>query len=601
MGRKHRVTARAWSKLATTGSAMLLSAATVFALPAAQAQSTTPLVAPCMKDGKPCRAPGPWTPGNLNLPLPFGIYYNSMSSPRPSDVGQSPYGFFGPGMSFPFGYIELKGGVPYAFLPDGSEVGFVASGSGFKSEYEAVGDLTTISPTAQGGVGYDLVRPDGTTVVFSWRWGLQDKRYYPTAVKDVDGHATYTISYLQQPWLFTVTDALGLQTKFTSHSADDKKVGSIRLPDGAEATINYNAQGRLSSIEFLGQTTTLTYDATGNVTRFRVQKGTQTDTIDYFYNSGLLSDIIDGDANSTSLLYARDSVTSVSGKAGTVKGYARTIYTTVNGSQMVARQEVGQGATSNPATVMWSASYNTRGLPTSITDNMGRVTAMEYGVGPFPTKVTNPDGSVDTFTYANAANKYRLTSVVSTAPDGKQSSETLTWSGAKLASRTRVVDGAQVLRETYSSSATAQSVTSTATETYSYDSAGRIVSMKGPGGRTSTTFANGKVSSISDNGVQYGITTSLSDTGTRTVGINGGGIAASFETSFTGRSRSMSVGDTAAKVVTTMSSSVSGSATNSTRSSSYSVVNGTLMDSGSSSSTTTVDAKGVARTTGSSN
>lgn len=590
--RKCRLRREARVNTARLGGVILIIACLLCGVSRAHAK----VVAPCMKDGKPCTAPGPWTPGNLNLPLPFGIHYNSMSSSRTTAAGQRPGGFFGPSMSFPLGYIQVEAGVPYSFLPDGMEIAFKAKGQLFESEYVSLGDLTALSPRPRGG-GYDMVRADGTRVAFTAAMG--GNRFYPTEVKDLEGHTLFSIAYNDPSGaLILVTDPDGFVTKFLPLASDRTKVGQIQEPDGTTATLSYNPQGQLSRIEFAGQTTDLTYDASGNLTRFRVQTGLNTDTINYFYRDGLLSDVMDGQNNSRSYVYGRDSLTVIEGSAGTIRGFSRTVYTNVGGRQMMARQETGQGDGSQPGAVVWSATYNARGLPTSYTDEMGRVTRLEYGTAPYPTRVTNPDGSSDTFTYSDAANSYRVTNVVSTGPDGKQSSEMLSWSGAKLASRTRTVDGTIVLTERYASSATSQSVTTTSTETYSYDAAGRIVSMKGPGGRTSMTVTNGQVTSVSDNGVRYGISNTLSDTGERTVGISGGGIAASFSSSLTGRSREMSIGNSDASFLLSSSSSESGSVTSSNRNSSYSVLSGPVMKSGSSSSATTVDAQGNARTTG---
>jgi YD repeat-containing protein len=598
MGHNYRISSGIWPREHLLGPLTILIACVltaslpVHALPPPldNAQS----VSPCMRDGKPCNDPGSETPGNNNFMIPsLGVYYNSMTG---SSTGQRPGGFFGQSMSFPFGYLEVQAGIPFTVAPDGSRMRFVAQGAVFQSERAAVGDLSLLSSRGAGR-GYDLLTPDGTRVAFTA--AKDGNRFYPTEVKGVDGHALMTVEYdTPSGALFSVTDQNGFVSKFLPLSSDRTKVGEVIAPDGTKATLSYNSQGQLTKVTFAGSTTELSYDTAGNVTRLKVQTGTKTDSWDYYYKSGLLSDIMQGQ-DSTSFIYANDSVTAISGRSGKATSFARTVYTTVNGMQRVVRQEGGMGAPTQAATVMSRASYNSRGLITSFTDEMGRTTKYEYGTGPFATKVTNPDGSSDVYTYADAANAYRVNKVVTTGPDGKQASDTYTWSGPKLTALTRVVDGATVLNERYNSNATTQSVISTTTETYSYDRVGRLLAVRGPGGRVATTYTQGQVTSVSNNGVRYGMSSTISATGERSFSVSGPGISALTNSDFTGRSWETTVANGDATVRTTVSGTVSGSVLKSDASSKYEVTNGSFTKSGSSELSSSVGADGTVTRKGS--
>lgn len=563
------------------------------------AQNSETTVTPCMKDGKPCMAPGPWTPGNLNLPLPLGIVSNSMVSSRTSLVGAGhPNGFFGRGMGFPFGYIQVHEGAPYLVAPDGTETAFRARGGVFESENAPYGDLAILS-VRPGNGGYDLLEEDGTRVSFNRM--KHGSRFYPTSVNDVDGHAVLTVTYDDPAGaLFVVTDQLGLQTKFLPSASDRTKVGTVISPTGDRITLSYGALELLASIEGPGTSTTLQYDAADRVKFLRAQTSSDMSYWNFYYKDGLLTDIVDNDGNSTSFVYSNDTVLSIQGVRGRALSFSRAVYTTVNGRQMIVRQEAGEGDSSKPAAVMWSAEYNSRGLVSSYTDAMGRVTRLEYGAAPFPTKLTNPDGSITELMYGNAANSYRLNSITATGPDGKKSADSLTWSGAKLIARKRVVDGVPVLDETYSSNASAQNVRSTSTAVYSYDSMGRLVGQTGPGGRTLAHLTNGQVTAVTDNGVRYGVTTTVDSKGKTIVAVAGAGLATTFSSSFSGNSSDVSFGTIDGSFVTSGSSSMSGSALSSSAASSYSVASGSFLKSGSSSFSQSVGADGVVKTTGAS-
>lgn len=598
MGHKEKIGRGIWPRANRFGPLTILIACVLTAPPLLHALppplDNAQAVSPCMRGGKPCNEPGSETPGNNNLMIPaLGIYYNSMTG---SPTGQRPGGFFGQSMSFPFGYLEVQAGVPFTVAPDGSRMRFVAQGGVFQSERAAVGDLTLLSSRGAGR-GYDLLTPDGTRVAFTA--AKDGNRFYPTEVKSVDGHALMTVEY-DTPFgaLFSVTEQNGFVSQFLPLSSDRTKVGQVIAPDGAKATLSYNSQGQLTKVAFAGSTTDLSYDTTGNVTRLKVQRGSKTDSWDYYYKGGLLSDIMQG-LDSTTFVYANDSVTVISGRSGKASSFARTVYSTINGMQRVVRQEAGMGAPTQAATVMSRASYNTRGLITSYTDEMGRTTTYEYGAGPFATKVTNADGSSDVYTYADAANAYRINKVVTSAPDGKQSSDTYSWSGAKLASLTRVVDEATVLNEKYTSDATKQSVTSTATETYSYDQVGRLTGVRGPNGRVATEYTQGQVTSVSNNGVRYGMSNTISAAGDRTYSIAGPGISVLSSSSFTGRSWETTYANADATVRTTVSGKASGSALKNNASRSYSVTNGAFTKSGSSELSSSLGADGTITTRGS--
>ena len=544
-----------------------------------------------MFNGAPCKAPGAHSVGNLTLPLPFGITYNSMFSSRANPSGTRPSGFFGPGMTFPFGYIEVVGGVRYRVYPGGAETAFTGGNNTYISENASLGDLDVISCTTDSSC--TETQPSGVSTEFTKQ--ASGSRLYPTVVKDLDGHELYNIAYGTNGALFTITDPHALKTTFIASSTHPSQVGMITDPTGASATITYDSQGRMSSFQYDGTTLSFVYDPNGNLTKSTSKIGTETVDWYYTYLGGVITDTIDSKYNSMTFSYSENTVIATSGVAGVPQGFAKTTYQTANSRQIPVKYEVGKGATSTATAVVWSSTLNASGLPATTTDEFGRTTSYTYGSGPFPTQASLPDGPVQSFTY-DSANLYRPTKIVSTGPDQKQITENLTWSGARLTARSVTSNGTVVLNENYSSSSSSQRVTRTTRNEYTYDSSQNLSGINGPGGRVARTVSNGGNQTTSINGVDF-TTSSTIDPNNKTGTVVTSGAGMSTVSTLADNSVTVSVGNSDGSVVLTGSNSSSGT----TQTSSSTFVSGflsgglstkrepisTAPDPGSGTSTTT--------------
>lgn len=541
-----------------------------------------------MLNGAPCKAPGAHTVGNLTLPLPFGIAYNSMFSSRANPSGTRPSGFFGPGMTFPFGYIEVVGEIRYRVSPDGTETAFTRVNDSYKSENEQLGDLTFIRCRTHSSCVE--TQPSGVSIEFASQGN--GSRLYPTIVKDLYGHQLYNIAYGSNGALFTITDPQALQTKFIASRTHSSQVGQITDPTGASATIAYDSQGRMSRFQYDGVTLSLVYDTNGNLTSSSQQAGTETLSWYYSYQGGVLTDTIDSKYNSMVFSYSANIVTAISGVAGTPQGFAMTTYQTANSRQIPVKYEVGKGAPSTATAVVWSSTLNSSGLLKTTTDQLGQTTSYTYDSGPFPTTVNLPDGTVKSITY-DAVNLYRPTQIVSTGPDRKEITESLTWSGAKLTARSVTSDGAVVLNESYGSSSSSQTVTRTTTNNYTYDGSQNLVGSNGPGGRFARTLGDGGTQTTSVNGVAFTTSSTIDPSGsTSTVVSSGAGI--STVSTLAENSVTVSSGTSDGRVVLTVSNSSSGTTQNSTST----FVSGGLTTTRVSNSTTTDSGSGTITTSG---
>lgn len=448
------------------------------------AQSIT---TPCMENGSPCQVPGPAGIGNLILPLPFGITYNSMFAARSNPSGIRPSGFFGPGMTFPFGYIEMVGASIYRSAPDGTETGFSIIGNVYASENAPLGDLTSIA--CASSISCTETHPSGLSTRFVKQG--QSSRFYPTEVKDQDGHSLFTLSYGTNGALFTITDPNGLSTLFKASQSKPNQVGEITDPRGDKALISYDDAGRISTFQYDGTTLNLAYNAIGNLTRLTQSRGGKTQSWKYSYGGGVLSDVFDSNNYSTAFIYTATTVTSVNGANGIPKEFQTTTYEASNFRPIGVKHEAGKGAPSSATTLIWRSTLTPAGLPATTTDALGGTTSYQYTSGPFPTTVSLPDGTVKSLTY-DENNLYRPTQIVSTGPDQKVITEDLTWSGARLTARSVTSDSAVVLNENFSSTSSSQTVTRTTTNNYTYDSNQNLTGINGPGGRVDRTLSNGE-------------------------------------------------------------------------------------------------------------
>jgi RHS repeat-associated protein len=227
----------------------------------------------------------------------------------------------------------------------------------------------------------------------------------------------------------------------------------------------------------LGHTSKVTFDQSGNVLSRSVQVGSSTLTSSYTYNSfGEVLTSTDPLGNTTTNTYDGSGnllSTTTPSPDGTKAGNTTTFTYDAKG-ELIAVTDPRNNKTTLaytpaglPSTItdaqnhVFSFTYDPRGNRTTITDPLGQVTKLDYDVVGRLTKVTMPDNSSGQLTYDSRG---RQVSVA--GPDGKISSF-------------RYNDADQLLSATDPLNATTQ---------YSYDADNNLISITDALNR-STTFA----------------------------------------------------------------------------------------------------------------
>lgn len=250
---------------------------------------------------------------------------------------------------------------------------------------------------------------------------------------DTDGRLTTIVDPLENTLIENVynelnkltaqTDALGGTTEYT-YDEDERKV-TVEAPSGATREFDYDENARLVSekdhldntkeytygttwyapesvTDERENTTEYTYDARGNVLSVTTPDES---VVSMEYNSG------DMPTEITDARYSPSRVTTFTYDAN----HNVTEQDIAGVSSEVGYDQYGQVAeATGPSGETLAYVRNTRGLPTSITDDLEHATAFTYDALGRVTQQTDPAGKVVSFTYDAAGNILTMTNAAGT-------------------------------------------------------------------------------------------------------------------------------------------------------------------------------------------
>ena len=274
-------------------------------------------------------------------------------------------------------------------------------------------------------------------------------------------------------------DALGNETVLGHGSALD--LTSAASPSTATTTMTYDARGNVTQAvapaSLQGATKTLAYDASNNLTNVTDARGKvtaygydaagnnssvvqdgQTVSTSVYDSAGRVMTSTDGRGNSTGYVYdVNGNLASVTDPLGN-----KTTYTYDSAGRMTGRVDpLGNVAGANPNDYRWSWTYDAAGRTLTESDPLGNATTYTYDSA--GNKLTEKDANNKTTTFAYDAAD-RLVSV--TAPDGGVTGYTYDTVGNKLT----------------------ETDPRTNTTTYGYDANNRLASTTTPLGNKTTYF-----------------------------------------------------------------------------------------------------------------
>ena len=536
-----------------------------------------PITTPCMQNGTPCQVPGPKGIGNLILPLPFGITYNSMSATKTAGETR-PDGPFGLGTSGPVGFLTINGNEITHTEATGAQSRYTFSPQNrrYVSQQTTAGDLSSITSVNEG---YELNLADGSTISFTEKQG--NNLFFFRTLKDLDGHTLLRAQYYRgRPGkIWTISGANGLETYF-EWDFRDAHIRKIKDSFGVWATLSYGTSKCtecLQKIDYDGSLFSFAYDSGAYLTDFQITKTGSSDLqkTKFSYSQGLISLIedmskSDGSGPMTQYSYTNNSVTIVSGSGGSPTGAATTTYRTINGNPIPTKFET-LATNLTDKTRHWEVDVDSFGRTTRYTDSLGKVVSYTYSSddAPYPTTTTYPDGTVVS-TKLDSNNLYRMTEETTTGPNGKAIITTFLWTGAKLTNTSTTVDGQQVSSTEIATTPTLRTSTSTATYRYTYDK-GRLATVTGPAGTQSFTHSNGALTKASLNGNDTTFTSTYNSDGSTALVTSGGGFSSTTTTTYRGDT-TLSIGTSDASHLQTYSSTSTGSPLNRSGSSSMTII-----------------------------
>jgi RHS repeat-associated protein len=316
------------------------------------------------------------------------------------------------------------------------------------------GDTTSITfdPAANT---VTLTGPDGTQATIEY-----DASDRVTSITDANG-ATVAFSYVgddTRPSAFT--DANGNARAFTYDA--DGRITNAEWADNTSLAFSYDAFSNLiSSTNRRGDEITYTYDANG---RLLSESDGSSGAVSYTYtNDGRLATATDDRGTTTITYNAAGQVTQIVYPDGKSLAYTYT----VAGLRETMTDQSGDKLTYG---------YDALGRLTSLSDDGGTIVTYEYDGAGNLVKETNGNGTVSTFTY-DAANQ--LTDIVNAQSDGTVNSfYSYTYDSAGQRVEMRTHDGdwtygydaaGQLTSAVFASSNAAIADT---TITYDYDAAG---------------------------------------------------------------------------------------------------------------------------------
>ncbi len=364
-----------------------------------------------------------------------------------------------------------------------------ALGNTTSTSYDAAGDVvSTIDALgAKTTYGYDAAGRLTTTTLPSGAATsvAYDANGNPVRVTDPRGFVV-EVEYDALDHAVRQTDPAG-GVSVLARDALGRVVGSTDA-SGNSTRYDYDALGRvIRTTDPEGHVSESAYDAVGNLTRATDRLGGVTT---YAYDAlGRLTSSTDPTGATRSTTYdAGGNVTSQVDPAGVVTAFAYDPVGRLTSTVENAKAGAGSSASVNVTT---TTAYNKRGLPASVTDPRGNVTAFEHDALGRLTARTNPLGETTTTAY-DAAGRVATTRAADGAtttfgynPDGLLTSiaypgQTVTFGYDAAGNRTSMTDPI-------------------GTATWLYDWAGRVTSETDSAGHTidRTYDASGNATGIS--------------------------------------------------------------------------------------------------------
>jgi RHS repeat-associated protein len=392
----------------------------------------------------------------------------------------------------------MLGGIQHLYLPGGGYM--VTEGDGTAVRFPSLGSVATdfTKLTLESGV-YVRRYPDSTAVYFSTA-GLM------TEIRDRLGRST-TFQYDGSNRLTTINDPMkniGRTVPYISIAYGANGISSITTTGHGPnkvTTVTVDASRNLQSIaDPDSKSTGFTYDASGRLyTATDRQGGVQQFNYDSFSwkVTSILLPSIPVDAGGGSTTNAQPSIGLTPWMD---KGVPRSSTATLPKAAF-APTDISANV-SDPDGRITSFAPDRYGQPVWTTDNLANLTTIVRS-GIFPTSVTHPDGSIDTYTYSGA-----LLSSMKLAGDSAvrftygPAGQVATVTGASVNDETRAlnldgsiyyVEYSDFSQDVFSYDATTKAVASYRDPkfritTYTYDPIfGNTASVTAPGNRTSTT------------------------------------------------------------------------------------------------------------------
>lgn len=361
------------------------------------------------------------------------------------------------------------------------------SGATTTYQYNSLNDLTQVA------------EPTGAT--HSYQYGDSSQPYQYTAVTNPEGGTT-TYRYNSRGLLTSVKDAAGHTTSYTYNS--NGTLASLTDPNGHTTNYGYTSQGLLASISYPSPLGAVHYTYTADDQVASMTDG-QGQTTDYTYNAdNELTQI--SYANGSSIRYTYD-------KAGNLTGMADSTGTTTY-QYNALNQEVEKTLPSSASTTYaWdgeghltsvqnaggtvSYTYTADGQVASVQDPSGTIT-MSYDSNGNRTAIAFPNGVTESMTYNGSG---QLTAIKATNSSGAVLDE-YTYSytnpntGAATDLRYQVTNAAgdvtqyqyDALNRLTEATETSPSGTTLASDGYTYDAAGNLLSEDRNGTTTDMTY-----------------------------------------------------------------------------------------------------------------
>lgn len=297
-------------------------------------------------------------------------------------------------------------------------------------------------------------------------------------------------------------DAVGNTTELAHNTSLDAT--SSTLPTGATTTMTYDARGNMltaTAPPSLGNATkTFTYDANNNLVSVTDARGKVT-TYGYDANGNNTSVVQDGHTISETTYNAAGQPTSRTDGNGQTTTYTydvngnltsetdplghKTSYSYDTAGRVLTKVDPrGNEAGANPADFTTSYTYDATGNKLSETDPLGHTTTYTYDAAGNRTSITDPLGNTTTYLYDN---RNELSSMTGPDPDGGGPlvAPLTTYTYDVAGNQLTVTDPlGHTTTKTYDQNKRLASVTTSLGEktTYTYDANGNLASVVDPRG-----------------------------------------------------------------------------------------------------------------------